>query len=431
MQSKRSLTQLAAVFTVLFGLLTAAAPLFAANTEKVLYGFCTVSNCADGQYPQASLIFDKAGNLYGTTFDGGAYGLGSVFELVRGSGGAWTEKVLYSFCSATNCVDGTNPQGLVFGANGNLYGETITGGGNGFGTVFQLTASKGGVWSEKVVHNFNFSNGDGYYPYTGLVVDASGNLYGTTEWGGAYNSGTVFELSAGAKGKWTEKRLHNFNDNDNDKDGYAPLDRLMFDAAGNLYGTTTRGGASGTACGGSGCGTVFQLTPGANGKWTEKRLYNFNDSGKDGYDPWGGVVSDKAGNLYGATNAGGASSCGVVFKLAPGTSGKWTEKVLHSFENDAQDGCGSVAALTVDGDGNLYGTTFYGGLYNDGTIFKLTLGTNGKWTEKVVHNFDWSLYVKDGTSPAAGLVVDEKGNLYGTTETGGDYNFGAVFEFTP
>jgi uncharacterized repeat protein (TIGR03803 family) len=204
----------------------------------------------------------------------------------------------------------------------------------------------------------------------------------------------------------------------------------MFDAAGNLYGTTTRGGSSGTGCGGSGCGSVFQLTPGTNGKWTEKVLHSFQDNGKDGYDPWGGVVSDEAGNLYGVTNAGGASGCGAVFKLTPGAS-KWTEKVLHSFGNDANDGCGSVAGLTVDAAGNLYGTTFYGGLYNDGTIFKMTLGTNGKWTEKVVHNFNWSLYVKDGTSPGAGLVVDTKGNLYGTTENGGNYNFGAVVEMTP
>ncbi len=429
MQSKRPLTPLVAAFVVVFGLLTIATPLFAADTEKVLYSFCSVgANCADGQTPQTSLIFDKAGNLYGTTFDGGAYSLGSVFQLKRGSNGTWTEHVLYSFCAATNCDDGTNPEGLVFGADGKLYGMAQNGGGDGFGAVFQLTPRKGGIWSYKVLHNFDFNDGDGYYPYTGLIVDATGNLYGVTDWGGAYNSGTVFELTAGVKGKWTEKRLHSFNDNG--KDGYAPFGVPMFDASGNLYGTTTRGGSSGTGCGGSGCGTVFRLKPGTNGKWTEKVLHSFQDNGKDGYDPWGGVVSDKAGNLYGVTNAGGASGCGAVFKLTPGAS-KWTEKVLHSFENDANDGCGSVAGLTVDAAGNLYGTTFYGGLYNDGTIFKLTLGTNGKWTEKVVHNFDWSLYVKDGTYPGAGLVFDTKGNLYGTTENGGNLNFGAVVEMTP
>ncbi len=425
MQSKRSLVLLVVAFMVVFGILAIATPLFASDTEKVLYGFCTLSNCADGQTPEASVIFDAAGNLYGTTFDGGAYGLGSVFQLTPGSNGTWTEHVLYSFCATTNCDDGTNPQGPVFGADGTLYGETTTGGGNGFGTVFQLTSGKGGTWTEKVLHNFNFTGGDGYYPYTGLIVDAAGNLYGTTEWGGAYNSGTVFELTAGAKGKWKEKLLHSFNDNG--RDGYAPYDRLIFDPAGNLYGTTTRGGSSGTGCGGQGCGIVFQLTPGTKG-WTEKVLHSF---GKNGYDPWGGVVSDKAGNLYATTNAGGASGCGAVFKLAPGTSGKWTVRMLHSFAKDTNDGCAPVAGLIVDKAGNFYGTTFYGGFYNDGTVFKLTLGANGKWTEKVVHNFNWSLYVKDGTSPGAGLILDAKGNLYGTTENGGNYNFGAVFEFTP
>ena len=429
MQSKRPLVVLAAAFTVVFGFLTITAPLFAASSEKVLYSFCSLSNCADGNTPEANLIFDAAGNLYGTTFNGGAYGFGSIFQLVRGSNGTWTEKVLYSFCSATNCADGTNPEGLIFGKAGKLYGIALSGGVYGFGAVFELAPGKGGTWSEKVLHNFDFTGGDGYYPYNGLIVDAGGNLYGTTEWGGAYNSGTVFQLILSAKGKWTEKRLHNFNDNG--KDGYAPLSGLMLDAAGNLYGTTTLGGSPGTGCGGHGCGIVFQLTPDAKGKWTEKMLHDFNSNGKDGYDPWGGVVSDKTGNLYGTTNAGGASGCGTVFKLASGASGKWTEKVLHSFAKDATDGCVPEAGLTVDVAGNLYGTTFYGGPYNDGTVFELIPRTNGTWMEKVVHNFDWSLYVKDGTSPGAGLIFDATGNMYGTTENGGALNSGTVFEITP
>ena len=429
MQSTRPLILLTAAFIVVFGLLTITTPLLAASSEKVLYSFCALANCADGQTPEANLILDAAGNLYGTTFDGGAHGSGSIFQLVRGSNGTWTEKVLYSFCSATNCIDGTNPEGLIFGAAGKLYGIALTGGAYGFGTVFDLAPGKGGTWSEKVLHNFDFTGGDGYYPYGSLIVDAGGSLYGTTEWGGAYNYGTVFQLTPGAKGKWTEKKLHNFNNNG--KDGYAPLSGLMFDPAGNLYGTTTMGGSSGTGCGGHGCGIVFQLTSDAEGKWTEKVLHSFNDSGKDGYDPWGGVVSDKAGNLYGTTNAGGASGCGTVFKLASGATGKWTEKVLHTFAKDANDGCVPQVGLTVDVAGNLYGTTFYGGLYNDGTVFELTPRTNGTWMEKVVHNFDWSLFVKDGTMPGAGLIFDSAGNMYGTAETGGAYNSGAVFEITP
>lgn len=429
MQNKRPLLLLVAPFLAVFGFLTIATPLFAASKQKVLYGFCTLSNCADGETPQSSLAFDAAGNLYGTTFDGGANGLGSIFQLERGSGGTWTEKALYSFCSAPNCIDGTNPEGLVFGAPGKLYGIAQTGGSHGFGVVFELVSGEGGTWIYKVLHNFAFSDGDGYYPQTGLIVDATGNLYGVTEWGGAYNSGTVFELTAGPDGEWTEKKLHSFNDNG--KDGYAPFGGLMFDAAGNLYGTTTRGGASGTLCGGQGCGVVFQLTPGANGDWTENILHSFSSNGADGYDPWGGVVSDKAGNFYGTTNAGGTSGLGTVFRLAPGASGEWTEQVLHSFQNDGEDGFGPVAGLVIDTAGNLYGTTFYGGLYNDGAVFELIPGANENWTERIVHNFDWSLYVKDGTSPAASLIFDAVGNLYGTTENGGDYNFGTVFELAP
>ena len=427
MQSKRPLTLLAAAFIVVVGFLSITTPLFAASTEKVLYGFCALSNCADGQTPEANLIFDAAGNLYGTTFDGGAYGLGSIFQLAPGADGTWTEKVLYSFCSVTNCADGTNPEGLTFGKDGKLYGIVQTGGGYGFGAVFQLARSKGDTWSEKVLYNFNAGGADGYYPYTGLIVDATENLYGVTQWGGVYGDGIVFQLTGGPKGKWREKTLHSFNG----KDGYAPFSGLMLDAAGNLYGTTTMGGASGTGCGGHGCEIVFQLTPGAKGKWTEKVLHSFNGKGADGYDPWAGVVRDGAGNLYGTTTAGGASSCGTVFKLAPGVSGKWTEKVLHSFEEDPKDGCVPLAGLIVDAAGNLYGTTFYGGVYSDGTVFKLMPGTNGKWTEQVVHNFNWSIYVKDGTFPGAGLTFDTKGNLYGTTENGGALNFGTVFEITP
>jgi uncharacterized repeat protein (TIGR03803 family) len=429
MQSKRPRILFVAAVTVIFGLLNAASPVFASSKEKVLYSFCSLSNCADGNTPESNLIFDAAGNLYGTTFDGGAYGLGSVFQLAPGSDGEWTEKVLYSFCSATNCADGTNPEGLVFGKDGKLYGIAQTGGGYGFGAVFQLARGKGGAWSQKVLYNFNASGTDGYYPYTGLVVDAAGSLYGVTEWGGVYGDGTVFQLTEGPKGKWREKTLHSFNQNG--KDGYAPFSGLIFDPAGNLYGTTTIGGSSGTGCGGNGCGIVFQLTPGAKGKWTEKLLHSFSDNGKDGYDPWAGVVRDAAGNLYGTTSAGGASSCGTVFKLVPGAGNKWTEKVLHSFEKDPTDGCVPLAGLVIDADGNLYGTTFYGGAFSDGTIFELRPGTNSKWTERVVHDFNWSVYVKDGTFPGAGLTLDTKGNLYGTTENGGNLNYGTVFELTP
>ncbi len=228
--------------------------------EKVLHSFCSQPNCADGDYPTAGLIFDAAGNLYGTTYAGGAYGAygpGTVFELTPAAGGGWTEKVLHSFDN--DCTDGASPYAsLIFDAAGNLYGTTsrrrllpACDAGEGCGTVFELTPTAGGGWTEKVLHSFG--NGtDGANPDCDLIFDAAGNLYGTTIYGGTYSYGTVFELTPAGGGNWTEKVLHNFNRNGTD--GICPYAGLIFDAAGNLYGTTSLGGTFGV-------GTVFELTP--------------------------------------------------------------------------------------------------------------------------------------------------------------------------
>jgi uncharacterized repeat protein (TIGR03803 family) len=182
---------------------------------------------------------------------------------------------------------------------------------------------------------------------------------------------------------------------------------------------------------------VFELTLGSNGNWIEAVLHSFMDDGKSGFKPWGGVVIDGSGNLYGTTNAGGPVSagcgnggCGVVFELTPLGGGNWSEKVLHHFQDDGSDGYGSVAGLALDAKGNLYGTTYYGGAYNDGIAFEV-VPAKKRWIEKVLHTFDWSLTVKDGSSPGSGLIFDSSGNLYGTTENGGDYDQGAVIEITP
>lgn len=433
MQNNRLLFKFILIFVFMIGLLNAATPAKAATSEKVLVSLG--SNSTDGYYPYSGLVFDDSGNLYGTTFDGGVNGLGAVIELMPAAGGTWTETLLYSFCSTTNCVDGTNPEGgLILDTAGNLYGTAESGGGHGAGVVFELERGSNGKWKEKVLHNFNTVGTDGYYPLSSLVFDASGNLYGTTEWGGAYNSGTVFRLKPGTNHKWTEKILHSFSDNGTD--GSAPYAALVFDKAGNLYGTTTAGGTSRTGCGGQGCGIVFELKHASGGEWVETILYSFLANGKDGYKPWGGVILDAAGNVYGTTNLGGpanggcSSGCGIVFKLAPTAKGKWTETVLHAFKKNNQDGYLSAAGLTLDKDGNLYGTTFYGGGFDDGTVFAM-VKADKKWTEKVIHDFDWSLTVKDGTSPSSGLIPDAAGNLYGTTVDGGLYNFGAVYEITP
>jgi uncharacterized repeat protein (TIGR03803 family) len=244
--------------------------------------------------------------LYGTTVDGGGVtSYGTVFELTPSAGGVWTETVLHTF--AYSGTDGYTPlAGLVFDASGNLYGTTVNGGAYKYGTVFELTPTAGGGWTETVLHSFNNKGTDGYWPYASLILDASGNLYGTTLNGGTSNVGTVFELTPTAGGGWTETVLHNFRG----KDGYNPNSSLIFDAAGNLYGTTVKGGHYGY-------GTVFELTPTAGGIWAETLLHSFNNNGTDGYWPYAGLIFDAVGNLYGTSYLGGAHGFGTVFEITP------------------------------------------------------------------------------------------------------------------
>jgi uncharacterized repeat protein (TIGR03803 family) len=287
--------------------------------------------------------------------------------------------------------------------------------------VFGFLATAAPVFaasSEKVLHNFGCCHGDGASPnLAGLVVDAAGNLYGTTPGGGAYHYGAVFELTPN-NGTWTENILHSFGQG---TDGQYPQAGLIFDAAGNLYGTTGRGGAFGY-------GTVFELVP-ANGAWTVKVLHSFGDI-KYGRRPWGGLVFDAKGNLYGTTQYGGMNGFGTAFELIP-SNGGWTQKVLHSFNNDGKDGIFPISALTVDKFGKLYGTTLRGGAvscgtYGCGTVFELIPGASGKWTEKVLYNFGGSA----GLYPVGAVVLDTAGNLYGNFSEGGTDGWGAVFELT-
>ncbi len=411
-----------ALIPVLSVLLLIAAPSAQAQTETLLYSF----NSTDGSSPYAGgLIFDGAGNLFGTTWMGGDYGYGAVFQLVPGNGG-WTENVLHSFND--NGEDGYHPYaGLILDTAGNLYGTTVEGGAYGAGTVFQLTPGLGGVWTETMLHNFNNNGKDGAGPLAGLTLDADGNLYGTTENGGAHGGGTVFQLALGARGKWKEKILHNFNGTD----GGFPFAGVIFDAEGNLYGTTYGGGASGKTP----FGTVFQLKREGNGGWAEKVLHAFN--GTDGGYPEASLIFDADGNLYGTANGGGASGetcaeygCGTVFQLAPpGIKGKWTETVLHIFSDDGTDGYNPASGLIFDAAGNVYGTTNGGGTFFLGSVFELTPEAGGTtWTETVPWSFGNS---NDGFDPYAGLVFDTAGNLYGTTHQGGDFGYGAVFEIRP
>jgi hypothetical protein len=349
----------------------------AESKYKVLHKF---TGGADGNGPGAALIFDQRGNLYGTTEAGGAGAgctenphCGTVFKLAPDSHGGWSETALYSFCSLTNCADGAAP-------------------------------------------------------LAGLIFDRAGNLYGTTNLGGsgAFGFGIVFELMPTADGSWKEKVLHQFTGG---KDGGAPGAGVIFDQLGNLYGTAFQGGNL-SQCAGIGCGLVFELTPKADGSWTESVLYRFTGS-PDGSNPSASLIFDTAGNLYGTTYYGGASSnicvlgvggCGTVFKLTPGADHTWTETVLQSF-NLAQ-GAYPQANLIFDQAGNLYSTTQQGGNLSQcstypgcGLVFQLTPESDGSWTENVLYSFDG---LEDGGLPVAGVISDPLGNLYGTTMSGGD-----------
>jgi len=366
----------------------------------------------------------------------------------------WKEKVLYSFQGGVN--DGSLPAGgVVFDSQGNLYGATTYGGltacaiGGECGTVFQLSppTHKGDPWTETVIYKFHGQGAnDGGVPSGGLILDAAGNLYGVTAYGGSGDCvllglragcGTVYEISPPKQkgGAWTETILYSFP---TAKQGYLPNGDLVFDGAGNLYGATTFGGTEGTTCDafyGGQCGAVFKLSPpkSKDGKWTEEVLHNFA-GGTDGANPNGGLVLDgKGNNVYGTTYAGGGrcsgGGCGTVFTIHTPTKkgGAWTEKVLHRF--GGQDGSNPAAGVVSDGNGNLYFTTFDGGRDHSpwGTVVQLVPRSDGTWTEHLLYTFQDG---NDGSEPRGGLVFDSKRNLYGTatsSSTGG----GTIFRLRP
>lgn len=411
------------VILAIFGASTRAA----AQQETILHSF--PDNATDGYYLQAGLVSDTSGNLYGTTAYGGTYGNGAVFELTLISGGAWTETILHSFNGGT---DGRFPQaGLVLDSAGNLYGTTYNGGDYfDFGTVYELSPTAGGSWTETILHSFNDDGTDGINPSASLIFDAKGNLYSTTPYGGAYGAGTAFELIPAAGGAWTEKVLHSFDHNGTE--GYSPYERLAFDTSGHLYGATTSGGVYGY-------GVVFELTPAANRAWKYLPLHEFRNN-PDGYAPFA-LTLDAAGNVYGVTSLGGTHSHGTAFELTPKPGGGlWTEKILHNFNNNDEDGAIPEGALTLGPSGTLYGVTQTGGANycsltgnNCGTVFELSPRPGGVWAETILHNFSGD--GTDGIWPFSGVILGASGSLYGTTIFGGAYDFedtgGTVFEITP
>jgi uncharacterized repeat protein (TIGR03803 family) len=328
------------------------------NSGWVLTTLYTFQAGSDGSFPAAPLVIGPNGILYGATGSGGSgcsgYGCGTVFSLrpaptvCKTALCPWTETVLYRFADPP---DGANPAygDLIFDQAGNIYGTTAEGGTYGDGAVYQLALS-GGVWTESVLHSFDQT--DGAEPAGGVTFGKDSSLYGTTVWGGSHGGGTIYELTPSGSG-WTETTLHNF---DHNVDGNYSTGGLIFDSSGNLYGTTGDGGPGG----GIG-GTAFQLTPDG----TLNTICVFNG----GFGPVAGLIMDHAGNLYGTAPSGGAYGVGIVFKLTP-SNGGWTETVLHDFSGI--DGSAPYGKLLLDGHGNLYGTAG-GGVYGYGVVFEITL----------------------------------------------------------
>ncbi len=324
--------------------------------ESVLFSF----DGSDGSQPHSPVVFDSHGNLYGTTVNGGADGNGVVFELMPGSNGVWTDFGMHSFSGG---LDGAQPYaGVTLDNAGHLYGTTSAGGADNYGVVFAMAGP--GIPGPTILHAFA-GGSDGQQSFGSLVADASGNLYGVTWAGGAYQAGTVFEMTRDPVGGiWSETVLYEFRGAP--ADGANPYAGVTFDSAGNLYGTTYAGGTSGF-------GTVFKLTPNQDGTWSETVLHSFA-GGNDGGNPYGGITLDALGNLYGTTNAGGPGRHGTIFKMAQTQAGQWSETVLYGFTGGV-DGGWPDAGIILDGAGNLYGTAVVGGLggpEHGGVVFEFT-----------------------------------------------------------
>ena len=396
------------IFAVVFALALTAW----ASTEKVLWNF---EGGSDGSGPWSNyFISDAKGNLYAATAAGGTYGAGVVFMLTP----AGKETVLYEFKGQSN-GDGAGPHGhLTFDAKGNIYGTTQNGGTNDTGTVYELSPKSGGGWTEKVIYTFSAAGADGADPSGGMTIAADGTMYSTTPDGGAFGAGTVFSLKKTSKG-WKQTVILNLNGS---SEGGYPYEGLMMDAAGNLYGAAPTGGASGQ-------GVIYRLSHTKQG-WVDTVLHNFTGQNGDGSGLyWIDLISDKSGNIYGATSFGGTNGTGMVWELVYSESKKtYSESILYEFgASGSGDGNNPYGGLGMDSKGNLYGTALNGGSSNLGAFYKLT--KQGKtWKETIVHSFTGA---NDGAQPTGNPYINAKGRLYGMTETGGTSNLGIVYRITP
>jgi uncharacterized repeat protein (TIGR03803 family) len=363
---------------------------------------------------------------------------------------AQTETLLHTFTGGNDGSEGGNfinnigsdAGNLVFGPSGNLYGSAVLGGttetvcdNDGCGVIYELAPNGSGEWAQNTLHMF--SGSDGFWPQSGVVLDQAGNIYGTTEWGGPClttgcgpnclisGCGVAYELSPAGGGQWNFKILHAFTGG---ADGANPWGNLILDASGNLYGGTVLGGSL-TKCPTEGCGVIFELSPQANGSWKETVLHTFAQT--DGDQTYGGLTLDPAGNLFGTTAHGGPVGWGVVFRLAPGSSGKWTYSIVHAFSGYS-DGANPAGNLLIDRAGNIFGATTDGGVHacggdeGCGVIFGISRSPTGEW---IKHNI-YTVPSSGSTSAVGSIAADSSGNLYETLlGSGGIY--GAVIELSP
>ena len=384
---------------------------------KVLHAF---GDGTDGSGPFGPLILDGRGNLYGVTGTGGTgqcsdYGCGTVYELTPTAGGTWKESILHNFQAGS---DGAFPYGgLAFDAVGSLYGTLQGDNGLGGSGVFRQGFVAGG-WTNSLI----YTQGAG----PGLLIDGLGNLYG--EMGpGQEQGGAIGELSPGL-GEWNYTQLYSFNGTD----GLAPPTPPIWDAKGNMFGTTAAGGIRASPCQTiSGCGVVYEMIPDGDGTWSYHVLHRFASFKNDGQTPYGGLVMDSAGNFYGSTAGGGREGQGTIFQLEY-VGGKWRETILYDFPSCAH-GCGPNGTLALDKQGNLYGTASGGGTgkcgpYTCGVAFELSPQENGKWKYAVLYNFTAE---SGGYGDFYGVILDGKGNLFGVTSAFGKYGGGTAFEITP
>lgn len=410
-RTTHSLLALAIAMMAAAVILGIAVPGAQAQTYSVLHTF---TNGGDGALPESGLTADGAGNFYGVASAGGSYHQGVAFRFSH-SGAGWTLSPIYDFRGGS---DGSGPYGaLVLGPDGALYGTTIAGGSSacyyGCGTVYKLTPpasfchSVSCPWAETVLYRFT-GLGDGLQPTTSVVFDRAGNLYGTTPQGGPYGYGDVYELSPSGNG-WSESVLWNFTDG---SDGRWPECSLVVDSAGNLYGTTPTGGLNSM-------GAVFELSPSGSG-WNLSQIYSFEGQGL-GSTPYSGLATDAQGNLYGSTAQGGQSDGGTAFELSP-LGGGWT----YTLINNTFVSSGPGAPPVFDAAGNIYFTCEDCG--RAGYDAKLT-DINGTWSSTLLHGFSGG--GNGATFPVGSLVLDASGNIYGMTYDGGDYGAGVIYEITP